>query len=204
MTTQKISFSIILYLCLASHVAAAKTVLPAPLVSITQHEQFFAAISKHCGKAFKGEITADNMGGDGFANKDLIMHVRVCTENQIQIPFFVGDDASRTWIISKTGSGLNLKHDHRNEDGSYHESTMYGGHTLDAGWPTWQSFPADQYSKQLFIKLGIPQSNDNTWQVGITDTTYTYRLMRPAREFKVEFDLTNPIPVPAAPWGYRD
>jgi hypothetical protein len=28
---------------------------------------------------------------------------------------------------------------------------MYGGHTLDAGYEQMQSFPADQYSKELFV-----------------------------------------------------
>ncbi len=34
---------------------------------------------------------------------------------------------------------------------------MYGGHALDAGWERVQSFPADQYSKELFVKHGIQQ-----------------------------------------------
>jgi hypothetical protein len=29
-------------------------------------------------------------------------------------------------------------------------------------------------------------------------------LIREGREFRVDFDLTQPIPVPAAPWGYAD
>ena len=79
------------------------------------------------------------------------MHVRKCSDSSLEVPFHVGKDASRTWIITKTGSGLSLKHDHRHKDGSHDVSTMYGGHTLDAGWDQVQSFPADEYSKQLFI-----------------------------------------------------
>lgn len=176
----------------------------APLVSIETHDKFFAAITEHCGKAFAGKVTADNMGGDGFKNKTLVMHVRKCAAHQLQIPFHVGDNASRTWIITKTGSGLSLKHDHRHKDGTYDESTMYGGHTLDAGWPQVQSFPADQYSKELFVKHGIPQSAGNTWQMFIYDKTFSYRLIRQGKEFRVDFDLTKPITPPAAPWGYKD
>jgi len=72
---------------------------------------------------------------------------RRCDETQLQIPFHVGEDASRTWLITKTGSGLSLKHDHRHSDGTEDTLTQYGGHTVDAGWAQVQSFPADQYSK---------------------------------------------------------
>ncbi len=176
----------------------------APLVSIDTHDNFFDRIKGHCGKAFLGQVTVDNASGDGFANKKLVMHVRNCSDEKLEIPFHVGDDASRTWIITKTGSGLSLKHDHRHQDGSFDESTMYGGHTNDAGWPQVQSFPADEYSKQLFVTTGIPQSAGNTWQMYIYPEKFTYRLIRQGREFRVDFDLTTPITPPAAPWGYSD
>lgn len=132
------------------------------------------------------------------------MHVRSCTDSQLQVPFHVGDDASRTWIITKTGSGLSLKHDHRKVDGSDDPLTMYGGHTTDAGYDQAQSFPADQYSKTLFTQTGIPQSNGNTWQMYIYEDRFTYRMVREGREFRVDFDLSKPVAPPAAPWGYAD
>ncbi len=188
-----------------STVTGGKTViLPAPQVSIASHDAYFDHFKKHCGKAYQGEVTVDNANGSSFANKKLVMHVRKCSDRQLQIPFHVGDDASRTWILTKTGSGISLKHDHRQADGSYDESTMYGGHTLDAGWERVQSFPADQYSKELFVKHGIPQSNGNTWQMFIYPEKFTYRMIRAGREFRVDFDLTKPITPPASPWGYSD
>lgn len=183
--------------------ALASVILDAPQVSIASHDEYFNHLQALCGKAFAGKISVDNPASDGFKGA-LIMHVRRCTDTSLQIPFHVGDDHSRTWIISKTGSGLSLKHDHRNKDGSYAESTMYGGHTTDAGWPTVQSFPADQYSKQLFIRLGMPQSNTNVWQMFIYPEQFSYRMTREGREFRVDFDLTKPVTVPPAPWGYKD
>jgi hypothetical protein len=79
---------------------------------------------------------------------------------------------------------------------------MYGGHTVDAGWSQVQSFPADQYSKMLFVDQGIPQSIDNIWQMYIYADKFSYRLVRQGREFRVDFDLTKEIKVPNAPWGY--
>ncbi len=188
---------------LGPHTAAAATVAEAPLVSIPVQDAFFEALRAHCGKAFEGKVSVDNPASPGFEGR-LLMHVRTCSDRQLQIPFHVGDDRSRTWILSKTGSGLQLKHDHRHADGSSDASTMYGGHTVDAGWATAQSFPADAYSKELFTAAGNPQSNGNTWQMYVYPTKFTYRLVREGREFRVDFDLSKPVPAPPAPWGYAD
>lgn len=190
----------VLVILIQSVVLVAKT--EAPLVSISTHDQFFNSIKQHCGKAFEGKIIVDNAPPSSFSTAKLVMHVRQCSDSELQIPFHVGDNASRTWIISKTGSGLSLKHDHRHEDGTSDALTMYGGHTLDAGWNEVQSFPADQYSKELFVKQAIPQSIGNTWQMYIYPEFFTYRLIRQGREFRVDFDLTKPITPPKAPWGY--
>ena len=189
-------------LLLASTAAFAR---PAPLVSIPTHDGFFDNIAAYCGKAFEGKVTVDNATGpSSFAGKKLVMHVRKCTDSELQVPFHVGDDASRTWIITKTGSGLSLKHDHRHQDGTDDVSTMYGGHTVDAGFANVQSFTADQYSKELFVSQGIPQSIGNTWQMYIYPEKFTYRLIRQGREFRVDFDLIKPVTPPPAPWGYKD
>lgn len=181
----------------------ANSIKEAPLVSIASHDSFFNNLAALCGKAFAGNVSVDTPSSDGF-NGRLIMHVRKCTDNQLQIPFHVGDDHSRTWIITKTGSGLSLKHDHRQKNGEYDKSTMYGGHTVDAGWANVQSFPADQYSKELFARLGNPQSNSNIWQMYIYPQIFSYRMIREGREFRVDFDLTKPVTLPPVPWGYQD
>ncbi len=193
----------ILYVGLSMFISCAATARPAPLVSIPTQDQFFASISALCGKAFEGKVTVDNQPSPAFDAR-LVMHVRHCSESQLQIPFHVGDDASRTWIITKTGSGLSLKHDHRKPDGSDDPVTMYGGHTLDAGYPQVQSFPADVYSQQLFVTHEIPQSMTNVWQMFIYPQRFSYRMVREGREFRVDFDLTQPIDVPNAPWGYQE
>ena len=191
---------LVLPFMLASGAVFAKQ---APLVSIPTHDAFFTAIKQHCGKAFEGKVTVDNQPSAAFDAK-LVMFVRNCDQVELQIPFYVGDNASRTWIIKKTGSGLSLKHDHRHKDGTDDAVTMYGGHTQGAGYNQIQSFPVDQYSKELFAQQGLPQSTTNTWQVYIYPDMFSYRLVREGREFRVDFDLTKPIAVPAAPWGYKD
>lgn len=193
--------SIALLLCSSLSFQASSTQLNS---SINTHDEFFNQIKELCGKAFEGKVSVDNAPGGSFSENKLVMHVRRCNDTQLQVPFHVGENASRTWLITKTGSGLSLKHDHRHEDGKEHKLTMYGGHTVDAGWAQVQSFPADQFSKKMFVELGLPQSIGNTWQMFVYPHQFTYRLIRQGREFRVDFDLTKPITPPAAPWGYSD
>ena len=165
-------------------------------------DAFFARLSALCGQAFAGTVETSDPADAAFAGKPLVMHVRDCSEAEIRIPFHVGDDRSRTWVISRTPTGLRLKRDHRHEDGSKDVLTDYGGDTIGAGTAGRQLFPADTYSKALFIAEGRAASTANVWAVEVEpETRFVYELSRPDRLFRVRFDLTRRIPVPPAPWG---
>ena len=69
------------------------------------------------------------------------MHVRKCTADTIRIPFHVGDDASRTWVVTRTTTGYRLKHDHRHRDGSEDKLTQYGGNSTTSVTPRASSSP---------------------------------------------------------------
>ena len=158
--------------------------------------QFFDQLKALCGKAFAGKTTMDNQPSPAFSG-NMVMHVRDCNDRQIQVPFVVGENRSRTWIITKTADGLQLQHQHKHEDGSDDQSTLYGGHTIKDGWPEAQSFPADDYSKDLFIKTKTPQSVGNTWHMYLyPNESFSYRLSREGREFRVDFDLTKEVALP--------
>lgn len=81
-------------------------------------DAFMAAIAAHCGQAYAGKVVEDTpapTGKDPFAGQRLVMHVRGCADpaHELRIPFHVGDDHSRTWVLTRTPNGLRLKHDHR-------------------------------------------------------------------------------------------
>ncbi len=168
-------------------------------------DAFLATLATHCGQAFAGRIVANEPRpeNDPFENQTLVMHVRTCEPTRVRVPFHVGENRSRTWILTRTAGGLQLKHDHRHADGSEDALTMYGGDTPDAGTPTRQEFPADTFSRELFARQKIPVSMENTWAMEIAaQRVFAYELTRPGRRFRVEFDLSVPIPVPPAPWGH--
>ena len=174
-------------------------------------DAFLASLATHCGKAYAGRITANQPASttpDPFEGKTLVMHVRGCDAptQEIRVPFHVGDDHSRTWVITRTGNGLRLKHDHRHEDGSPDPVTMYGGDTAVAGTAERQAFPVDAESVAMFQREGLAASVTNTWATELVPAkTFVYELSRPnGRLFRVEFDLTTPVALPPAPWGADD
>ncbi|MBB5015125.1 hypothetical protein [Rehaibacterium terrae] len=170
-------------------------------------DAFLARIAQHCGQAFAGRIAANEpqAENDPFAGKPLVMHVRECSEREIKIPFHVGDDHSRTWVLTRTDTGLRLKHDHRHEDGSEDAVTLYGGDTAEPGTEVRQEFPVDEYSRQMFEREGLSVSVTNTWAMEIRPgEQFVYELYRPGRIFRVEFDLTTPVPTPPTPWGHPE
>jgi len=165
-------------------------------------DKFFENIRAHCGKAYAGKLVSDDEVDADFETKTLIMHVRSCESETIRIPFYVDDDRSRTWVISKTQSGLRLKHDHRHKDGTEDAVTQYGGDTADEGTANSQDFPVDDFSKTMFREQGLSASTVNIWSIDIDDANFTYQMRRPNRLFRVEFDLSKPLDnVPPAPWG---
>jgi hypothetical protein len=167
---------------------------------------FMARLNALCGQAFQGRIASPPAEADAsFAGRRLVMHVRECSPDQVKIPFHVGEDRSRTWVITRTAAGLRLKHDHRHEDGSEDALTQYGGDTAHQGTARRQEFPADQFSKDMFVRGNIPQSVTNIWAMEVElGQMFAYELRRPeGRFFRVEFDLTRPIAAPPAPWGHE-
>jgi hypothetical protein len=169
--------------------------------ALSPQEAFFDAVRERCGMAYEGRLVTTDPADADMAGARLVMHVRECAGAEIRIPFHVGEDRSRTWVLSRTRDGLRLKHDHRHEDGSSDVLTMYGGDTSSAGTVTRQEFPADQFSKDLFLREGRAVSVDNVWAIEIDSARFAYELRRPNRHFRVEFDLAAPVPSPPPPWG---
>lgn len=160
---------------------------------------FWEQLQGLCGQAFEGQLVVPEED-EQFGGKKLVMHVRSCSDTVIKIPFFVGDDKSRTWILTYKDDRIELKHDHRHEDGSDDDITMYGGITTNTGQATIQIFSADQHTTDI-----IPLASTNVWWITLDESEFSYNLRRLStpRVFKVSFDLKNPVALPEAPWGWK-
>ncbi|HEU4853438.1 MAG TPA: hypothetical protein VFT37_14925 [Telluria sp.] len=169
---------------------AIATLLCASALAHPAHAQadskaaFFARLGALCGVTFEGASVFPREAGDAFAGKKLVANVAKCGATEIRVPFIVGEDRSRTWIITKAGNGLELKHDHRHADGTPDEQTMYGGMASEAGSSNAQSFHADAYTAKL-----IPAAATNVWTLTLSPDgkTLTYFLERDGKpRFKAE------------------
>ena len=159
-------------------------------------------LSSLCGRAFEGAVVSGDPRDDSMAGQRLVMHVRDCGAQAVRIPFHVGEDRSRTWVITRLEDGrLRLKHDHRHEDGSEDVLTWYGGETRAPVTGPSADFPADAESRALFEREGIEASMQNVWTIALQDGDFVYALNRPGRTFEARFDLSEPVAAPPPPWG---
>ena len=175
--------------------------IAASLTQSASQREFWNRLNALCGQAFAGRLTDSNASDSVFARSRIVMHVRSCKPEEIRIALHVGNDRSRTWVITPADGGLRLKHDHRHRDGSEDSVTQYGGETLRPGGPGRQEFYADSHTATL-----IPAARTNVWTIEVQPgKTFAYGLRREGtdRKFRVEFDLTQPVQAPPAPWGSR-
>lgn len=168
---------------------------PAP----SAQDQYWAALGALCGNAYGGTVVEAPAGDTTFAERELVAHVRSCQEGELRVPFHVGEDRSRTWVITRMDGGFRLKHDHRHPDGTEDEVTQYGGDTADPGTANRQEFRADSLTVAM-----IPAAATNVWTIEIepgSRLVYALRREGTDRRFRIEFDLTRPLPLPPPPWG---
>lgn len=177
----------------------------APAQAFDEADALFGKLKALCGQAFAGSVVTTDERDKDMASKPLVMHVRICTDDTVAIPFHVGENRSRTWIVTRTDTGLRLKHDHRHEDGMPDAVTMYGGDTVTPGTASRQDFPADEETKTVFRANKLDASLTNVWTIEVQPgTLFAYELNRENRHFRIEFDLTQPVPAPPRPWGAAD
>lgn len=157
---------------------------------------FWANLSAHCDRAFEGGLISRPETDRLFRGDEVMTaHFRECGPDEIRIPFHVEDNRSRTWILTWTddGAGLDLRHDHRHEDGTPEENTMYGASTVDLG----------THSRQEFIRetdSGVAAG----WRIEILPgDRYTYGTIRDGEwVYRIDFDLNREVDPPPPPWGH--
>lgn len=167
----------------------------------SSQEQWWQQLQVLCGKAFGGKEVR-GVEGSAFAGQDVRIHVRECTAERIRIPLVVGEDRSRTWVLTRDAAGITLRHDHRHADGSEDTITQYGGTTVNRGSDQVQVFPADQLTADVIPGSGI----SSVWQMTIEPgqrLIYAGNRAGTPRGFQIDFDLSQPVEAPLAPWGWE-
>lgn len=159
------------------------------------HDLFMANLETFCGKSLEGRLTNGDASDRDFASSRLVMGPVRCAPGEVSIPFAVGDNRTRTWVITRTADGARLKHVHRHADGLEDKVSRYGGDTTGPGTATRQEFPADQFSRDLFMANKLERSVTNIWAVeAMPGKGFAYELRRANRFFRVEFADVQPTP----------
>lgn len=141
------------------------------------------------GKTYTGRMAYPNDPGHDM-NKPMEITVKVVSENEIHVPFKVGEDRSRTWILTRSKAGVQLKHDHRHPDGSPDELTNYGGLDTQQQLGTLLVFPADEETAQM-----LPEASTNVWTFRLTpDKSQLYYYLERDKKprFEAVFELGSP------------
>jgi hypothetical protein len=166
--------------------------------------RFMANLAGHCGDAFPGRLALEPPGDDMLTGKEqLLVHFLDCAPHEVRIPFHIEVeerqrwDRSRTWFVIRHADRLELRHDHRREDGSESARTWYGGFTADEGTPHRQDFLSPERSDAAGVPVG--------WRIEIVPRLrYSYGTTYDGDyDWRIDFDLTRALDgLPPLPWGH--
>jgi hypothetical protein len=158
---------------------------------VDDEQSFLNNLASLCGQSFAGMEIYSKDGRDSWADKSMVIYFTVCETDRVHIPFHIDDDQSRTWMFMNEDGKLRFRHDHRHEDGTPEDLTLYGGYADGSGTAFRQSFPADDYTNNL-----LDDDLDRVWNVVLSEdlSKMRYELgYKGEIVFKAEFDLTTPL-----------
>lgn len=173
--------------CAAAIFAAVAPAVLAADDAATQ-KLFFANLAKLCGQKLDGATEFPQDADHPLVGKQLTIDFASCSESEIRISLRVGENTSRTWIVTLGADGLWLKHDHRHPDGTPDRVTMYGGSAVAGGAPHRQRFAADGETAQM-----LPEAASNVWtlEIDLAKEQLIYALARHGQpRYKGAFALT--------------
>jgi hypothetical protein len=176
---------------------------PAASSASPAQREFLRNLSAQCGQAFPGRLVLTPEGDPMLTGTEqLLVHFRDCAADEVRIPFHIEVEAtgewnrSRTWYLMAAHDGLELRHDHREPDGSESARTWYGGFTAGSGTATRQDFASPERTAAAGVPVG--------WRIEIEPGAFYRYGTTYAGEFDwmIEFDLSRPVPgaIPDA-WG---
>lgn len=154
-----------------------------------QADSLFETLQALNGKSFSGKMSFPNDSKHEM-NKPMTITVEAVSDEEVRVPLKVGENRSRTWILTRTPEGVQLKHDHRHEDGTPDDVTNYGGLDSKSELSTLLVFPADADTAKM-----LPEAASNVWSLRLSPDgkQLFYYLERHGKpRFEAVFDLSQP------------
>jgi hypothetical protein len=163
------------------------------VASRAPRDVFWARLQTLCESAAAGRLVQAPPGDTQIdPTARLVVHLWECSDTELRFPLHVTENRSRTWVFIRHADQLELRHDHRHEDGTEDRTTWYGATTLDAGSDSSQAFVTERNG----VRSG--------WRVEVVPgVRFTYGTIRgDAWRHHLEFDLRAPVPTPPLHWGH--
>lgn len=157
--------------------------------------------------AFLGRTTLNTLSNpEPFEGAVLRMVLDDCGGDALRIPFLVGSDRSRTWVLEFEGEALRLAHDHRDADGVAGEANFYGGVGHRAAGDEGSGRQMEEGGREAILYFPAdPRTVDdrparaaNAWAMALSPdgSRFFYRLyLNGALRLEAAFDLTRTVPV---------
>jgi hypothetical protein len=163
------------------------------VVHASPQDAFWHGLQALCESAHEGALLRAPEDDTQLRDARLVVHFRECGDDELRFPLHVDDDRSRTWVFIRHDDRLELRHDHRHQDGTEEDNTWYGAFTLAEGTANRQEF--------LTERDGMLRG----WRVEHErGESFTYGTVRDGGwRHHLEFDLTREVPAPPPPWGYE-
>lgn len=155
-------------------------------------DEFWNRLRALCESAAAGRVLQIPPGDTQLAlDARLVVHFWECGETELRFPLHVDENRSRTWVFIRHADHLELRHDHRNVDGTEEANTWYGATTVAEGTAARQEF------------VTVRGETSGGWAVEIVPgQRFTYGTIRNgAWRHHLQFDLTAPVAIPPRHWG---
>lgn len=174
---------------LGALLAASVIIVPA---ADTPRDEFWNHLRALCESAAAGKVLQIPPGDTQLEmDAKLVVHFWECGEDELRFPLHVDANRSRTWVFIRHADRLELRHDHRNEDGSEQSNTWYGATTVADGTAMRQEF------------VTVRGETSGGWAVEIDPgRRFTYGTIRNGEwRHHLEFDLSTLVAIPPRHWG---
>ena len=188
---------VVIFVLLATSLLGCAATNQTQQVASSPADSFWQRLSLHCGMQYEGVMVSNDAVDADFAKATMLARFERCSADEIRVPFWVGNDKSRTWVFTREGDTIEFRHEHRHSDGSFDEVTGYGGFGEATGVDGQLNFPADAQTKAVFNATGLTVSLVNVWTVESSAEQFVYQLARPNRFFRVEFNSNSGTPLPS-------
>ncbi len=163
------------------------------VTSLAPQDEFWSNLRALCESAAPGKLLKAPPGDTQIdPSATLVVHFWECGETELRFPLHVNENRSRTWVFIRHTDSIELRHDHRESDGSESRNTWYGAATMSEGTATRQDFATER------------NGTSSGWRVEVEPgKRFVYGTARNG-EFRhhLEFDLAATTPTPPLPWGH--